>query len=361
MDTDELAAGFASDSAEGLPAEVAERIRRRGGTSTIYDIAELAGVNPSTVSRALSKPGRISAKTEAKIRAAADRLDFQFNPMARALPTGRSQTIALLVADITNPVVFGIVRGAERAAAGAGYTLVIAESQESGEAEAKAISRLVPSVDGIVLATTRLPDENISAIAHRKPVVLINRHVPGVADVLPDVEVGVAELMEHLAGLGHTSIAYLAGPATSWISKRRWDSIFDAAERLGIGIVEIGPLTPTIDGGSEAVRRVAASRATAVIAFNDLMAIGLMQALAVAGVAVPAEISVAGFDDIFGSELIVPALTTVRAQLELAGQRAVEQVLDQVEHREPTDPTGLLTTSLIVRGSTGTAAREIVT
>lgn len=338
---------------EEVPPALEERIKRRGGSATIYDIAELAGVNPSTVSRALSKPGRVSEKTEAKIRAAAERLDFQFNPMARALPTGRSHMIGLVVADITNPVVFGIVRGAEHAAAQAGYTLVIAESQESGEAEAQAISRLLPSVDGIILATTRLADGNIVALAARKPMVLINRHVDGVAEVLPDVEAGVDAMMEHLVALGHTSIAYLAGPDTSWMSRRRFEAMLDAAERLDVGIVEIGPNAPTIEGGRAAVRRISAARSTAVLAFNDLMAIGVMQAAAAAGIAVPASLSVAGFDDIFGSELIVPPLTTVQAQLEQAGARSVANVLAQLGGDTAAVDDSLLQTRLIVRGSTG--------
>ncbi|MBC6495703.1 MULTISPECIES: LacI family DNA-binding transcriptional regulator [Microbacterium] len=343
---------------DDLPGELAERIRRRGGAATIYDIAELAGVNPSTVSRALSKPGRISKKTEERIRLAADRLDFQFNPMARALPTGRSHTIGLMVADITNPVIFGIVRGAEHTAAAAGYTLVIAESQESGEAEAEAVSRLLPSVDGLILATTRLADERILRLAERKPVILINRQVDGVVGVLPEVEQGVADLVAHLADLGHRSIAYLSGPETSWISRRRWEAMLDAAERLGLAVVEIGPHMPTIDGGREALRRVQASRATAVIAFNDLMAIGLIQAASAAGILVPDGLSIAGFDDIFGSELIVPALTTVRAQLQLAGERAVGKVLEALgDATEPVSDDPLATT-LVVRGSTGRAARS---
>lgn len=336
-----------------LPAEIAKRIRKRGGAATIYDIAELAGVNPSTVSRALSKPGRVSQKTEARIRAAADRLDFQFNPMARALPTGRSHTLGLMVADITNPVIFGIVRGAEHAAAAAGYTLVIAESQESGEAEEKAVSRLVPSVDGLILATTRLSDERIAQLAERKPLVLINRAVDGVAGVLPDVESGVRELVEHLADLGHQSIAYLSGPVTSWISQRRWEVMLEATESRGIGLVEIGPLSPTIEGGRDSLRRVLAARASAVVAFNDLMAIGLIQAASAAGTTVPQELSIAGFDDIFGSELVVPALTTVRAQLQLAGERAVGRIFEALgESVEKVDEEPLATT-LIVRGSTG--------
>ncbi|WP_404429865.1 LacI family transcriptional regulator [Microbacterium lacus] len=341
---------------EDVPAELAARIKRRGGAATIYDIAELAGVNPSTVSRALSVPGRVSQKTEAKIRAAADRLDFQFNPMARALPTGRSHTLGLLVADITNPVIFGIVRGAEHAAAAAGYTLVIAESQESGEAEAQAIARLLPSVDGLILATTRLADDRISALAERKPMVLINRQIEDISSVLPDVDSGVRALMEHLAELGHRSIVYLAGPETSWISRRRWEAMLDASERLDIGLVEIGPNSPTIEGGRDALRRVMAARASAVIAFNDLMAIGLMQAAAAAGIDVPRSLSVAGFDDIFGSELIVPPLTTVQAQLQVAGERAVAKVLAQLDGDRDAVDDGLLATTLLVRGSTGPAA-----
>jgi LacI family transcriptional regulator len=338
--------------AEEVPPELAARIKRRGGAATIYDVAELAAVDPSTVSRALTKPGRISQKTEAKIRAAADRLDFRFNPMARALQTGRSHTLGLFVADITNPVIFGIVRGAEHAAATAGYTLVIAESQERGDAEAQAISRLLPSVDGIVLATTRLADEKISALAERKPIVLINRHVDHIASVLSDVESGVNALMEHLASLGHTSIVYLAGPESSWISRRRWECLLDAADRLDVGVVEIGPNSPTIDGGHDVLRRVLAARPTGVIAFNDLMAVGFMQAAATAGIAVPGKLSVAGFDDMFGSQLIVPPLTTVRAQLELAGERAIQSVLAQLNDNAPVEEPPL-TTTLIVRGSTG--------
>lgn len=343
-----------------VPAELAARLHRRGGAATIYDIAELAGVAPSTVSRALSKPGRISAKTEAKVRAAADQLNFRFNPMARALLSGRSHTLALVVADITNPVVFGIVRGAEHAASAAGYTLVIAESQESGEAEAEAIERLIPTVDGIVLATTRLSDERIVSIAERKPVVLINRAVDGVPSILPDVESGVGELLEHLAALEHRSIVYLSGPDTSWISDRRFDRMLEEADRLGFALVEIGPNAPTIDGGRAALRRVLAARPTAVIAFNDLIALGLMQAAAGQGIRVPDELSVAGFDDIFGSELITPPLTTVRAQLVEAGRRSVEDLLSGLAGATRSDDTSRLATTLVVRGSTGPAGTHRV-
>lgn len=329
------------------------RTPRRGGAATIYDVAELAGVSPSTVSRALGKPGRITAATEARIRSAAEQLSFRINPIARALHTGRTNMLALIVADITNPVVFEVIRGAEHAAASEGYTLVIAESQESSANEAETVQRLLPSVDGVILATSRLDSSAIRQLADYKPMVLINRAVDGVAAILPNVEQGVAALLAHLDDLGHRSIAYLSGPANSWMSARRWEHLLEQAGRRGMRLVDIGPNSPTIDGGREACRRVGTARITAAVAFNDLIAIGVMQALAETGVDIPGQLSVAGFDDIFGSELIAPTLTTVRSQLELAGRRAASHLLAHLHGGAADDEAELLATQLVIRGSTG--------
>jgi len=344
-------------SDEAVTAPQREPKKSRGGSApTIYDIARLAGVNPSTVSRALSQPGRINVKTEERIQAAAKELDYRVNPIARALPTGRTNTLGLFVADITNPVIFGIVRGAERAAADAGYTLIVAESQESGEREAETIERILPAVDGLVLATTRLGDAQIARVAERKPTVVINRALEGVTSILPDVERGVDQLVSHLADLGHRSIAYLSGPDTSWISGRRWDALLEAAPRRGMSIVEIGPGMPTLEGGVAAISRVVASGVTAVIAFNDLMAIGMLRAALEHGIGVPSALSVAGFDDIFGSDFTTPALTTVRAPLAEAGELAVRHLLSRVAPHFPApavDVGDLLPTELVIRASTG--------
>lgn len=345
----------ADQSASELPVTTAGRLSPRG-PATIYDIARLAGVNPSTVSRALSKPGRTSAATEARIRAAAAQLNFRINPIARALHSGRTRTLALIVADITNPVVFGLVRGAEEAASARDYSLVIAESQESAEAEAGTIDRILPGVDGLILATTRLPSQRIIELGTRTPVVLINRAVEGVPAVLPDVERGVSQLLDHLGALGHSSIAFLSGPADSWINARRSEHLMGAAVRAELELIEIGPNSPTITGGRATLRQVLAAGPTAVVAFNDLMAIGLMQATASEGVRVPGDLSVVGFDDIFASDLITPPLTTIRAQGVSAGQRAVDHLLERLEGVEmERAPTGLLETALVIRESTGPA------
>jgi LacI family transcriptional regulator len=344
---------------DGAAAAPARGRGARAGKSapTIYDVAKLAGVNPSTVSRALSQPGRINIKTEERIHAAAKELNYRLNPMARALPTGRTNTLGLLLADITNPMIFGIVRGAEHAARDQGYTLVIAESEESGEREATTAERVQPSVDGLILGTTRLSDEQIQRLAESKPLVLINRDVAGVSSVLPDVDPGIEEALAHLESLGHTRLAYLSGPASSWMSGTRWGSLLERAPARGMSIVEIGPGVPTLDGGRAALSRVVAAGVTAVVAYNDLMAIGLLRAATEQGIDVPGRMSIVGFDDIFGSDFTTPALTTIRTPLALAGERAVRLALHMVatgaDDLVADEDEPAIVTELVIRGSTG--------
>ena len=335
----------------------------RAGAATIYDIARAAGVNPSTVSRALNKPGRVSLKTEERIHAAAKALNYRLNPMARALPTGRTRTLGLLLADITNPMFFEVVRGAERAAAERGYTLILAESQESGEREAEAAERIAPSVDGLILVATRLADEQIRSLAERKRLVVINRLVDGVEEVVPDLEPGIDQALALLWEFGHRSVAFLSGPTGAWMSGARWQMLSEKARSRGMSVVEIGPGRPTLDGGRASLSRVIASGVTAVLAYNDLMAIGLMRAAQESRMDVPGRLSIVGFDDIFGSDFTSPPLTTIRTPLDEMGERATRRALDLIDESLPGEPLGAATpasgpvaTELIVRGSTGRVA-----
>ncbi len=333
---------------------------RRKAAATIYDIAELSGFNPSTVSRALTTPGRINAKTEAKIKAAAKALNYQVNPFARALPTGRTKMLGLIIADITNPVFFKVVRGAESAAAAEGYTIVITESQESSANEAEALNRIMPTVDGVVLVTTRLSDDEIRALNQVKPVILINRQVDGVADVVPSNEQGIADAISHLKSFGHKHIAFLSGPRASWMNTNRWNLLMKNAMREGMTIVEIGPNEPTLEGGRQSLDRIRAAGVTAVVAYNDLMAIGLVQEAKSRGVNIPAELSVIGFDNIFGSDFTTPPITTVQLELDSSGREAVTSLLRQLNGAE-TDSPGHIEpkhgATLLVRGSVAEARR----
>lgn len=319
---------------------------------TIYDVARVAGVNASTVSRALNNPGRINAKTEQLVRQAAESIDYRVNPMARAVKTGRTATIALVLSDITNPVYFDLVRSAERVAAAGGYTLVLAESQESSQTEFAAVQRLQAGVDGIILVASRLSDEQIRVFATSKPIVIVNRRVDGIPDEVPDGAPGMREALDHLQSLGHRSIGFLSGPASSWMNALRWSTLLDLAIERDMSIVEIAASAPTLDGGAGALRRVLASGVTAVLTYNDLMAMGLMRACRAADICVPDRLSVVGFDDIFGADLMTPALTTIKSPLSQTGERAMHRLVSGTGGQESKNRDELRTT-LIVRGSTG--------
>lgn len=321
--------------------------------ATIYDIARLTGVSASTVSRALNKPGRINVRTEQRIRDAAESLGYRFNPMARALPTGRTGTLALLVSDITNPVYFDLVRGAERVASATDHTLVFAESQESAEIELSTAERLQPAVDGVLLVASRLSDEQIVELSATKPLVLANRLVGEIPAVVPDVTPGIVEALDHVKQLGHRSIGYLAGPEASWMNRARWDALFEHAVDRGLSIVEITAAAPTVDGGASALQRIIASGVTAVITYNDLMGLGLMRACRAAGLGVPERLSIIGFDDIFGSDLTTPALTTIRSPLTAIGEAAMRRLLAEVSGHVEANPEPPLPTEFVLRESTG--------
>ena len=326
--------------------------RSRRKPATIYDIAERAGVNPSTVSRALNQPGRINIKTMERIQAAASELQYQVNPFARALPTGKTMMLGFIVADITNPVLFEIIRAAEKTALQFGYTLIVAESQESGDRETQTVQRVIPFFDGLVLATTRLSDEQIRELAAQKPMVAINRQVEDVECIVPDIEREIYQAVKHLASLGHQKIAYLSGPPRSWINGVRSEEIHKAAKALGMAVTVVGPIEPTLAGGGAALDQVLSAGVTAVLTYNDLMAIGLLRQASVQHIRVPEQLSVVGFDNIFVSEFTTPPLTTIRTPLSEAGEQAVQTLLTMFDESAGEASRPVLATELVLREST---------
>jgi LacI family transcriptional regulator len=324
--------------------------RRR---ATITDVAEAAGVAASTVSRAFTRPERVNHRTRDHVLAVAEELGYAPNPAARALESGRTNTLALLVPDISNPYFSGVIKGAERAAAAAGMVLVLGDTQENPATEEQLVRRLGPSVDGFVLSASRLPDAELLRAAELNPLALVNRATPGVACVVADFDSGTRQIVDHLASLGHRSLVFLGGPPESWSGARRWAGLQAAAEARGLTAIRHGPYAPTLGGGPAAADAVLASQATAVVAHNDMLAIGVMLRLAERGVAVPADVSVVGFDNIVGSDFCSPSLTTLAERTEDAGARAVEAVVAQAVARADEPPTRVLPTQLVVRRSTG--------
>jgi len=322
---------------------------------TLADVAEAAGVAASTVSRTFTNPGRVNHQTRTHVLEVAERLGYAPNLAARALESGRTSTLALLVPDITNPYFAGVIKGAERAAAAAGLILVLADTAENAATEAQLVRRLGSAVDGFVLSASRLPDAELLAAAELSPIALVNRATPGLACVVADYDSGTRQIVDHLAALGHSSLVFLGGPPESWSGARRWAGLHAAARDRGLGATRFGPYAPTLGGGPAAADAVLASGCTAVVAHNDMLAIGVMQRLAERGVVVPDDVSVVGFDDIVGAQFCSPALTTLAERTEDAGARAVEAVAAQAYARAVEPPTRVLPTQLVVRRSTGPA------
>ena len=319
--------------------------RRR--TVTLQDVAREADVAVSTVSRALSNPDRVSRAMRERVQEVARRLGY-----ASARIPVRDSLLALMVSGIANPYNAALVRGVESQARAAGASLVVGDIADGPEVEHAYLERLRDrGVDGIVLASSRLPEAELISGARGSDVVLFNREVEGLPSVVTDSRDGSRQIVEHLAALGHRSIAYLAGPQAMWTDNERWRGLSENAARLGVDIVRLGPFMPRLDQGSSAADVGLGSGATALVAFNDLLAIGVLQRLRRRNVVVPGAISVVGHDDIFGADFCQPSLTTLHSDVEHAGRTLVDLVLGRILSR-PETPI-VIPTQLVVRESTG--------
>ncbi|MCQ9162892.1 MULTISPECIES: LacI family DNA-binding transcriptional regulator [unclassified Arthrobacter] len=325
--------------------------------ATIHDVAALSGVAASTVSRALSTPGRVNFRTRARIEAAAAQLKYIPNAQAKALSSGRTKAVAVLVADITNPFYFDIIRGTQLQLKAAGYTQLLVDTEESDEVEVNTVEQLRQTADGVILTASRLSDAALAAVAAKMPVVTINRDIDGVPSVLLDTPTATNQALDHLISLGHSHVAYLGGPETSSSNTRRWAALSEAAKERGVKVVRLGPFAPRTHSGAAAADALVHSGATAGIAFNDLVAIGMLQRLRERGVRVPEDVSIVGCDDIFGADFCSPPLTTVTAPVEQAGRVAVAMLLGKLDAAQGNLPRTqtILPTYLTIRGSTGPA------
>ena len=165
----------------------------------------------------------------------------------------RDSLLALMVSGIANPYNAALIRGVESQARAAGSSLVVGDIADGPEVELAHIERLVDrGVDGIVLASSRLPEDELRAVGDLVDVVLFNREVPGFAGVTTDSSDGSRQIVEHLVALGHRSIAYLSGPPALWTDAERWRTLSEHAARSGVDIVRLGPFMPTLDQGSAA-------------------------------------------------------------------------------------------------------------
>lgn len=320
--------------------------------ATIHDVAKRAGVSIATVSRSLNGHGRVSSETRRRVLAIAESLDFRPNRSARGLVTGRLGNIGVLLPDVTNPFYGPILGGIADLAQDQDLGVFLADSREDPRAEEHLCRRLVEQVDGLVLVSPRMPAGRISAVTQDRATVLVNRIEEAMDAVVVDAAAGMDAAVTHLAGLGHQRVLYLDGPPASWSGAAKLTGVRAGATRAGIELVVHGPHAPSYLGGRDAADVVHRSGARAVLAYDDLIAWGLITRLQELGIQVPGAVSVAGFDDALAEGMLTPALTTVRPEGSSMGSSAADLLLRRMA--EPHYPVEhqRLRCELVVRDST---------
>jgi DNA-binding LacI/PurR family transcriptional regulator len=326
---------------------------------TIKDVARVAGVSASTVCRALADGGLVRADTRERVRQAAAELGYQPNRAARGLITGRTGNIGLIVPDLANPFFPGVVKGMQARAREADYAVFVADTDEDPVVEQSLVRVLAKQVDGLIIGSPRMSEEELRAAATETPVVLLNRRVGRIPSVTVDNVDGVRQAVAHLVALGHSRIGYVEGPKTSWANRERLRGLRTVTSASGVELVELGSFLPQFEGGVAAADQVLAANVSAVIAYNDLVALGLLSRFSARGVDVPGSISIVGIDDIVASSMVHPALTSVSLPKELTGRAGVDMLLTLMENPDRAGSTRReLPAHLMVRGSTGPASRK---
>jgi LacI family transcriptional regulator len=297
--------------------------RTAGDRLTIRDVARDAGVSVATVSRVLASSATVSAELAERVRASVRRLGYTPHSVARSLASGRTRLVGALVPNLANHYFYALLKRMLHDAERDGYRLIVADSDESLVAERELGANLLHQTDGLILCSPRMPTNVLRGFTERgKPVLVVNRLVDKlpVSHVVVESYPAMRQLAAHVADLGHRRVAYLSGPVRSWHNKERWRAVRSLARRgLDITTLRVGA---TMEAGHRAVPQILASRATAVLAYNDLVAIGVVAGLAERGVRVPADVSVTGYDDIPFSRYVTPPLTTVRSPQEEVGSVA---------------------------------------
>ena len=319
---------------------------------TIADVAARAGVSLATVSRVMNGNPSVDEALAQKVRVAAAELNYSASPLARSLVLGKTNTVAAVIPDLANPTFHGVLRGLSRAAAHDGYHILIADSAESAADERILAVETRRRCDGIVLCAPRMAEDDLRPLlTELAPVVLVNRDAG--SSTTPVVAADYrAAMLDLLYGYGHRSLVYLAGASQSSSNARRLDGVrvfLDDHPDTAIQVLSCGV---NFADGYQAADRVLASSATGVLAFNDLVAMGLISALSEGGVNVPGEISVVGCDDIPFARYITPPLTTASVPVTELGEQAWHRMRELLNKQAPADAI-LLRPNIERRGSAG--------
>jgi DNA-binding LacI/PurR family transcriptional regulator len=329
-------------------------------TSRIKDVAREAGVSTATVSHVINGTKYVTDDTRKRVLEAVERCEYHPNAHARSLASGRSNMLGLLISDISNPFFPEVVKAIEAAAFERGYNVILLNTNYDAERAAEYVRRLSElKMAGVALMTSELDSELFHEITRRQVSVVFDSHdlaSERMSNICVDYAAGIEEAVRHLVSLGHRRIAHIAGASRIPSGILRRDAFLDFMKRH-----LPGEPTPAIyegdfrlDGGRRAASEILASAElpTAVIAANDMMALGAMREFRKAGLSIPADISIVGFDDIAFAALSEPPLTTVCSPRAEIGRRVVEALVALIEHPEQQGSELRIPTHLITRDST---------
>jgi DNA-binding LacI/PurR family transcriptional regulator len=318
-------------------------------------------VSTATVSRVVNNVSYVSDEARRKVLAAMRRCRYYPNAHARTLASGRSDLIGLVISDVANPFFPELVKGVETAAFEHRYDVLLANTNYDPRRMARYVRRFIErGVAGVAIMTSEFDSALARELSSRNVAVVFLDSAKAalhVSKLSVDYDGGIDEVVRHLAALGHRRIAYVGGPRTLRSASRRLSAFRRSIKRcLGVQAVVLeGDFR--IEGGRRAATEILAhpSRQTAVVVANDMMALGVMQECRSAGLVVPRDLSVVGFDDIALAALSDPALTTVSLSRQTLGRRALEALVATIGHPNRVGVEIPIETSLVVRASTGPA------
>jgi len=325
---------------------------------TIEDVAALAGVSRQTVSRVINDRDKVAEATRQRVLSAVEDLEYRPSKVARALVTHHTETVGLVVGDIANPFFPEVARGVVDTAQARGYNVFLCNSDGDVELEARILHSLADhAVDGVIIYPGFGGGDNLRAFAEHAPLVAINCFFdyPGASRVMIHTRCGARLAVDYLVGKGHTAIGMLAGQAPSLSLMRRVRGYRDALMAHGLPVVTewILPGPPVVARGVESTRQLLTQypQITAIFAYNDLLAVGAMQACQELSRRVPDDCAIVGFDDIPLAAMLAPPLTTVGVDKYELGQQAMSRLLDMLDSPGATFPPVYLDVELVIRES----------
>ena len=334
----------------------------RSRATTIADVAAHARVSQASVSRVLNGKQSVDPEIVRRVQASITALGYAPSATARSLVSGRNDTIAMVVPDLENPLFQGILKGLSLAAAADGYRVLVADTAERVDDEEPTAIEARQRCDALVMCAPRMPEQQLRRLVERvAPVVVVNRPLPDLDVPIVGVDYvrGIRDLVDHLVGLGHRHVAYVTGPETSASNAERLRGVDEAlALHPGVRIDRIPGGSRPEDGDAVAGTVLEAHRGgvTAVIAFNDLVALGLMTRLRELGLDVPGDLSVAGFDDVPMARYATPRLTSMSVPRGEIGAQAWARLRTLIGGG-PVEHTVLYRPRLEARESTAAPAR----